>query len=256
MKEKTIRIPVVDFSKWGAGEIVDVITIVPQPEVKRVKLNSDELNAVIQEHLSYFQADCRYSLLLSAYERIMTCERFLTGKSVESLSEIEIITYFAVIAMLYDVLPRSYDSLLIAENNAKNNQEKNILKQKKKIFCCTIESIKTTMKNIFGVEAEYDIRDDDVIEFLRSLIFAHPCDTNRAGFLKKYNDKKIDIYSPWAYTHKESIILRIYCKTEMYDLYIPFSEIQGYVDFLIGKILELKNAVEKEANLLIKVKDE
>ncbi len=119
--------------------------------------------------------------------------------------------------------------------------------------------IKTIIKKIYDVDYKKEITDDEIIEFLRSLIFAHPCDTGRAGFLfevkKEYQKKHISnankkeptLYSPWTCYNKNSIKLRIYYSEQMYDLSIQISEMKDYVKYLFSRILELKDLVVKEA---------
>lgn len=248
MDERVIKIPVVDTSKDGTGEIVDEIVIIPQYDnANSVKLNSDELNEVIQEHLQFFQEDS-YELLLSANERIATCEKYLREKRGQ-FSEIDIITHFAVIAMLFDALKNSYNLIWsINHPGVKNDDVNGFIKTDKRVFCQTTENIKEIVKKACGKDAKDEdakYRDDYVIKFLRSLIFAHTSETTQAAFLNKAN--KTVFYSPFAFSYEKSIVLRMYFNGEMEDLYIPSSEMEGYVDFLIDKILKLTAEVKKEA---------
>lgn len=242
---KKITIPIVDTAKNGTGKTVDVITITPHKVNPRPNLNSDELNYIIQNHLSFFQ-QASYDLLLSATDRIMTCEEYLVGNKVNSLSEIEIITYFSVIAMLFDALKYTHNSIwAINHPNTKNNDVNGFIKTTKTIFNQTATNLKPIIKKACGKDIKDNVRDDQIMKFLRSLMFAHSIETTRAGFLE--NNIELALYSPWAFSYNKAVVLKIYFNGQMEDLYVPFSEIEAYAHFLIGKIAELKVEIEKES---------
>ena len=249
---KPIKVQIVDASKEGKMRGCDEIIITPSKEVQPDETipNSKALNNVIQGHLEFFQT-AQYALLLSANDRIMTCEEYLLKKQPQELSEIDIITYFAVVAMLHDALKYAYNSLIPLPPNATKEQKNAFVQTDKQIFVKSIDEIKKFLKQVFDLTDDeankFTIADDEVIEMLRSLIFAHSCQTDHAGFLGKYNNAKLQFYSPWAYVYQKSINLRIYYKEQMFDLKISIEEIKLYVEFLHGKILELKEKVESEA---------
>lgn len=243
--EKVFTIPIVDVSKNGDGKICGKIIVSPQREPRVKKSNSEKLNTIIQDNLTFFQAE-KYALLLSANERILLCERYLANIKDRKLSEIEIITSFSIIAMLHDALKYAYNLIALPEN-ADKEKKNAFLQTPEVIFTNTIKEIQKFLKQAFDVDStksNANITDDEVIEMLRSLIFAHPCDTTRAGFLFRF--KNLHLYSPWAFIYQEKLVLRIYYKEQMYDLHIPIFEIMMYVDFLSAKILELKASVEQE----------
>ncbi len=250
---KPIKVQIVDASKEGKMKVCDEIIITPSKEEQPNKIisNSEALNTVIQRHLEFFQA-AEYALLLSANDRISTCEEYLLEKRPQDLSEVDIITYFAVVSMLHDSLKYAYNSLINPHQKATKEQKNVFVQTDKPIFVKTIDEIKKFLRTVFDLtDTETNkgdtITDDEVIEMLRSLIFAHSCQTDHAGFLGKYNKVKLQFYSPWAFVYQESIILRIYYKEQMFDLKISTDEIKTHVEFLQEKILKLKEKVQSEA---------
>lgn len=174
----------------------------------------------------------RYNLICASIERIETCANYINNHMFYPNSEEEFICLFMFVGMLYDCIIKL------------TNEFRVDIKFNKENFKDLYEN------NYLNILNEDDINDKVIFEYLRSLIFAHPTDTNRVSFLKRRKEQHV---SPWVIVnnrglYKEGIIgVRIYSdkQKQIIDLLYSFEEIINFTRFIYSYVSEILKSIDK-----------
>ena len=178
-----------------------------------------------------------YNLICASVDRIKTCAYYINDHMEYPKTEEDFICLFTFIGMLYDCILRltkefgveiKFDNSLFVE--LYGNQELNILE-------------------------EDNIKDNHIFEYLRSLIFAHPTDTNRVTFLKRRNEHHV---SPWVIVYgnnsfakdDDKVGIRLYSdkQKEIINLEFNHESIFAFSFFVYSSLDEVINNIEKIIN--------
>ena len=178
-----------------------------------------------------------YNLICASVNRIKTCAYYINEHMEYPKTEEDFICLFTFIGMLYDCILRltkefgveiKFDNSIFVE--LYGNQDLNILE-------------------------EDNIKDNHIFEYLRSLIFAHPTDTNRVAFLKRRNEHHV---SPWVIVHgKNSFVkdddkvgIRIYSdkQKEIINLEFSYKAIFAFSFFIYSSLGEVIKNIEERIN--------
>lgn len=178
-----------------------------------------------------------YNLICASVDRIKTCAYYINDHMEYPKTEEDFICLFTFIGMLYDCILRltkefgveiKFDNSIFVE--LYGNQELNILE-------------------------EDNIKDNHIFEYLRSLIFAHPTDTNRVAFLKRRNEHHV---SPWVIVHgKNSFVkdddkvgIRIYTdqQKEIINIEFTYKAIFAFSFFIYSSLGEVIKNIEEIIN--------
>ena len=175
-----------------------------------------------------------YNLICASADRIKTCAYFINGHMEYPKTEEDFICLFTFVGMLYDCILRLTKEFRVD------------IKFNNSIFVELYENQK------LNILYEDNITDNHIFEYLRSLIFAHPTDTNRVSFLKRRNEHHV---SPWVIVHgKNSFVkagdkvgIRIYTdkQKEIINLEFSYEAIFAFSFFVYSSLdLVVKNIEE------------
>lgn len=179
----------------------------------REVINSSPIFSHDSDYLS------QYNLCCAVMDRLDTCIEKLNNYGDYPESEEDFMVFMMFSCMLKDAISELFKRLKIEYK-----------KENSKYF----ESI-YHKSPVYNFEAE-EPSDDNFFEYLRSLIFAHPCETSRAKFLRK-NEVQ---YSPWVIVndhirmlceYKDAVGVRVYTNIseEILDILLPFSVLKEYI---------------------------
>lgn len=152
----------------------------------------------------------KFNMICAVMDRIDTCIYFLNKHSDYPKSEDAFISFFMYCTMLKDAV-----YLLIKNIRGKNPPDKT------DFFADTFQSIPT-------FDHSCQVSDDKFFAYMRSLVFAHPIETNRARFLRKTEVQ----YSPYVMVgdvprilsrYPDGIGIRIYSSIDNDDINLLFS---------------------------------
>ncbi len=232
---------IVDCSLSGKNKIIGKLVVDKHESERSQNLHWSNLNDIIQNHLSFFQ-EKENALLLASNERIKTCEEYLINhmdiSKDEKYGEIECIAFFTMLVMLYDCLKQIFQK----EQNAVNTSQSLSFQ----CFKSFSDNIQKVFRDEINVPINTPPNDSEIIEFLRSILFVHPIDTNRAGFLRKANKEKKTFYCPWAYLYGKNININLFFDDSRAILKLPLEELQNYTNSLIAKIDDLVFLAKKK----------
>lgn len=182
-----------------------------------------------------------YNLICASAERIRTCAYYINEHMEYPKKEEDFICLFTFVAMLYDCIIR-----LAKEFRAE-------IKFDNSIFEDLYEN-----QNL-NILDEDSVKDDNIFEYLRSLILAHPTATNRVSFLKRRKEYHV---SPWVIVYGENSIMknedevgvRIYSDKQKEIINLNFSYIDIFVfsHFLYNSLDKIIKNIEE----IIKVEND
>ena len=170
-----------------------------------------------------------YDLFCAVMDRLDSSISYLNEHSKMPKSETEFVVFVMFGCMAIDTIKKIHRTLGLSY------KYKNPDDLEKHRYFGTI--CKNSPLNLSDDECPTD---DLFFEYFRSLVFAHPVDTDRAPFLKSKGEKH---YSPWvivnnmaffAYGIKDGVGVRIYSNLyddgyNIKDLYFSFSVLKDYI---------------------------
>lgn len=204
----------------------------------RNAINSFEL---FSQHESYIS---KYSLWCSVIDRLDLCVAYLNKHTEHPKTDEDFLVFMMYATMLIDAIKQLF-------------LEINIETQKSKVE--TIDNykyFKSAYINspIYNREKECPT-DEKFFEYLRSMTFAHPFNTNRPKF---FVDGEIQ-YSPYVISNPHSSVhsacvgIQVYSsiKSDIMTVYVPFPNILGYISSRFEKIIYATQWINDEKNKFI-----
>ena len=166
-----------------------------------------------------------YNLSCAVMDRIDSAVHFLNEHWDYPSSEEEFVCFFVFACILKEGVNSIYEATIGKE--PKCNSEKKYFKE-----CC--------MEAPMYLRDEECPTDEKFVEYIRSLVFAHPYDTSRNRVFKKLYGTQV---SPWVVVNKnlfsfyhcsEPIGVRIYSsiireENDIYDIVFPFQNLKDYL---------------------------
>jgi len=167
-----------------------------------------------------------YDLICAVMDRLDTCVKYLNNHTTKPTTEEDFIIFVMFGCMMVDAVKKTLKALKIPYKY--NNADDPANYQYFKDVC---------MGYPLNISEADCPTDEKFIEYFRSLVFAHPVETNRANFLKKNNEKH---YSPWVIVNSfdpkipNGVGARIYSDAyegweNIKDLKFPFSKLQEFL---------------------------
>lgn len=183
----------------------------------------NDFRQVINEHNAVFVNDIglknKYDLICVFLDRMTTAVKFLNEQSIPFEEETDFINFMVYACLIYDGINKLSENIY---------QKKPALSERKKLALAA---------NIYGKPYFTDsncLTDYVFFEFLRSLSFAHPYETDSRK--RSFMDKGELFRSPWvisqSFNIKEyNVGVRIYSSKdgEITDLTVPFRELKSFV---------------------------
>lgn len=161
----------------------------------------------------------QYNLCCAVVDRLDTCVEKLNSYGDYPDSEEDFMVFMMFSCMLKDAINELFKRLKITLPKESRNYFNTIYRK----------------SPVYNPDKE-EPTDDKFFEYLRSLMFAHPCETTRANFLKKNEIQ----YSPWVIVNdqirifdecKDAVGVRVYTNMseEILDIVFPFFVLKEYV---------------------------
>lgn len=248
-----MKISIIDNNE----NIFETILIPENDNVKNIEHNDGYLKLQLCQDLRkavnsspVFSHDSKYlsqyNLCCAVMDRLDTCAEKLNSYGDYPESEEDFMIFMMFSCMLKDAISELFKRLKIE-----------VKKESSKYFNSIYH--KSPVYNSY----EEEPTDDSFFEYLRSLIFAHPCDTHRAKFLRKNEIQ----YSPWVIVnnhirlcdeYEDSVGVRVYTNMseKILDIHLPFSVLKEYIGskynvlplatkYILEQVSEIENQWKK-----------
>lgn len=217
----------------------------------------------------------KMNLIFSVLDRLDSCVKIINEHNLYKIKDDEaLLAFFTSAAMLKDAIPLLFKEINMtypfdAAEEPKSHEffgklyttyhclhKRNVCSESHEIdenqISCSILDCNTPSCPKWQDDLLGDCpTDDKFFEYLRSLIFAHPFNTDRPKFFLK-NEKQ---YSPWIaksnFVSKDKLIIRIYSnKFEgMLDLRIPFDNFHDYIKSRYNLLKDATIWADKQINM-------
>lgn len=174
----------------------------------------------------------RFNLICVVMDRIGSAVNYLNEHSDDPQTEEDLICFLVYACMVKDAISKLYESVY---------QHKPTYVTQKKYFC----DVKQYGKMVFTEET--CPTDDMFFEYLRSMAFAHPFQTDKRG--RPFIDVGEKQYCPWVIVHGAYVGIRVYTSSDKFvieDLTFAFDNLKAYIKERYEYLKEMTTWAEQE----------
>lgn len=175
----------------------------------------------------------KYNLICVVLDRLDSAIRYLNGHSEFPRTEEDFVCFLVYACMIKDAVTKLYENVY--------HRAPEYITQKK-----FFKDAKQYDRFVF--DDENCPTDDVFFEYLRSMAFAHPFQTDkRSGRL--FMDDKEKQYCPWVIVHENEVGIRVYTssgKFDIRDITFLFENLKGYIKERYEHLQELTEWAKSE----------
>lgn len=179
---------------------------------------------------SYDEYKDKFNLICAVMDKFDTAVCYINENYNNITDEIKLIQYMSFVAIIHDGVKYLYQEVMGIKLYKSHIENKNILTN-------------LISNDLFSNRVNDDINDEDIFEYLRSIIMAHPFETSRANFLK--NNKNVQ-YCPWIDCKNNRISLRIYSNIKDGFLDIEIDKLNEYILYTYGNLIYVIDWFQKQ----------
>ena len=174
----------------------------------------------------------KFNLICVVMDRISSAVAYLNNHSDFPATEEDFVCFLVYACMIKDAVSKLYENVY--------HIKPEYIHQKKYFI-----DVRQYGKIVFTDETQPT--DDVFFEYLRSMAFAHPFDTEHRN--RSFIDKKETQYCPWVIVQGNVVGIRVYTSSDKFvieDITFPFDNLKEYIKTRYEYLKQLTEWAEKE----------